>query len=177
MQKWLFVGTAESQLEETEMAHQSEEAEEDVEKRGGRRKSAYGHTAVQQIIIGFVRQHLLCQHSSRQPRGGWTKNRLQSSEAKTDRNEVRCRKTKHLDQLGQFKVQPHVQVDRWADFIWVTSSNPVSLTRSDSPQADHDLWPHHSVLEMFPAVIMKQTFASLQLVWAFLHGLNCPWTM
>lgn len=33
----------------------------------GRRKSGYGHTAVQQIIIGFVRRHLLCQHSSRQP--------------------------------------------------------------------------------------------------------------
>lgn len=35
----------------------------------GRRKSGYGHTAVQRIIIGLVRQHLLWQHSSHQPRG------------------------------------------------------------------------------------------------------------
>lgn len=38
-----------------------------------------------QIIIGFVRQHLLCQHSSRQPRGGRAKIRLQSSERHKDR--------------------------------------------------------------------------------------------
>lgn len=44
----------------------------------GRRKSGYGHTTVQQIIIGLVRQHLLWQHSSRQPRG--PKTRLRSSE-------------------------------------------------------------------------------------------------
>lgn len=34
------------------------------------RKRGYRPTAVRQIIIGFIRQHLLCQHSSRQPRGG-----------------------------------------------------------------------------------------------------------
>lgn len=68
------------------MVRQSQEAEEDVEREeGGRRKSGYGHTAVQQIIIGFVRQHLLCQHSSRQPRGGRAKNRLQSSERHKER--------------------------------------------------------------------------------------------
>lgn len=52
--------------------------EEDVKMKWGRRKSGYGHTAVQHIIIGFVRQHLLCQHSSRQPGGRWSKNRMKS---------------------------------------------------------------------------------------------------
>lgn len=64
---------------------------------GGGRKSGYGHTAVQEIIIGFVRQHLLCQHSSRQSAAGRATKRLQSSgrfrktDAETNRNKVRRR--------------------------------------------------------------------------------------
>lgn len=57
---------------------QSEEAEEDVEREEGEEEErvwTYSHTADN---YWFVRQHLLCQHSSRQPRGA--KNRLQSSE-------------------------------------------------------------------------------------------------
>lgn len=82
---------------------------------GWRRKSGYGHTAVQQIIIGFVRQHLLCQHSSRQPRGGRAKNRLQSSERHKDRQkqgQTQEGKEKPCVQFGHFGVHLHVYVSR-----------------------------------------------------------------
>lgn len=67
-------------------------------RRMWRRRSGYGHTAVQQIIIGFVRQHLLCQHSSRQPRGGRAAKRPQSL-WETDRNKARHRKAEPASAL------------------------------------------------------------------------------
>lgn len=119
----------------------------------GRRKSGYGHTAVQQIIIGFVRQHLLCQHSSRQPGGGRAKNRLQSSE--TDRNKARHRKAKPSVHFGHFGVHLHVYVSgesepsAWGSQVQIpVCPAAVSLTKTVSPQADHDLWPSWSVLEI-----------------------------
>lgn len=75
---------------------------------GGRRMSGYGHTGIQRIITGFVRQHLLCQHSSRQPAAGRAENRLQSSE--TDGNKARHRKAKFCIHFGHFGV--HVYVSR-----------------------------------------------------------------
>lgn len=118
----------------------------------GRRKSGYGHTAVLEIIIGFVRQHLLCQHSSRQPGGGRAKNRLQSSERQTQRQ------TETRPDTGR-RNPPFTSPDTLEFtlvFMWAQSLNlqpkghkfnspvcpaAVSLTKADSPQADHDLWP------------------------------------
>lgn len=103
----------------------------------GRRTSGYGHTAVQPVITGSVRQHLLCQHSSRQPRGRRAENRLQSSE--TDGGEAEHRRAEPRVRSGHVGV--HVSV---TFSLKVTGSNPVcptlvSLTKTDWAQADHDL--------------------------------------
>lgn len=91
-----------------------------------RRRSGYGRTAIQQIIIGFVRQHLLCQHSSRQPRGGRARKppaEFRETDTKTDRNKARHRKAKALRSLWS---SPSCLCEQrvWSSSLRVRSSNP-----------------------------------------------------
>lgn len=77
---------------------------------------------IQEIIIGCVRQHLLCQHSSRQPRGG------RAEKAPAELSVVR----RHREACVQSKPS-HSQGHKFK------LPTAVSLTKTDSPQADHDL--------------------------------------
>lgn len=100
MQKWLLL----SKHEETATVNQPEEAEEEEEERV-RTHSRAAHN------YWFVRRHLLCQHSSRQPGAGFLR---------TGRNRVRFRETS-LEFSSEFS---------WTDFKFKSFTG-----------TDRDLWP------------------------------------